>query len=93
MVVASAYCLLLAFPFGALAVIAWFRWCDLQEEKLRIQAHIAELEMCYGTEQHFLKIEDDKEHLASITPKIGLPSMTDEEQAEAEREVAADETA
>ncbi len=72
----------------------WYRLCENKERLAEMQfeheRHIAELEMCYGTEQHFLEIEDDEEHMASITP--GMPSLTDEEQTEAKRELA-DETA
>ena len=50
----------------------WINHCDtkvrLAELKGEHERHIAELEMCYGTEQHFLEIEDDEEHIASITP-------------------------
>ncbi len=58
-----------------LAIVAlpwWHRLHDSKERMLQMQLdhdrHIAELEMCYGSEQHFLEIEDDEEHLASITP-------------------------
>ncbi len=72
----------------------WYRHCEYKtivvELQLQHERHIAELEMCYGTEQHFLDIEDDEEHIASISP--GMPSLTDEERTEAKRELA-DETA
>ena len=50
----------------------WINHCDakvrLAELKLEHERYIAELELCYGSEQSFLEIEDDEEHLASITP-------------------------
>jgi len=50
----------------------WINYCDakvrLVELQLEHDRHIAELKLCYGSEQHFLEIVDDEEHLASITP-------------------------
>ena len=50
----------------------WYRYCESQENMLEMRLshdrHIAEIKMCYGSEQHFLEIKDDEEHLASITP-------------------------
>ena len=73
----------------------WYRFCESKENMMQMhlehERYIAELEMCYGSEQSFLEIEDDEEHLASISPPtIGLPSLTDEEKVEAERVVAED---
>ncbi len=58
-----------------LAIVAlpwWYRLCESKEAMFEMQLdhdrHIAELEMCYGSEQHFLEIVDDEEHIASITP-------------------------
>lgn len=45
----------------------WYRWCDHKEEMSRIEAHKAEMLACYDSEQSFLDIEDDEEHLASIS--------------------------
>ncbi len=67
----------------------WYRWCDHKEELARIEAHIEEIRCCYASEQSFLDIEDDPEHLASISPLASrMPSLTEEERAEAERELA-----
>jgi len=50
----------------------WINHCDAKVRLAELQhehdRHIAELEMCYGSEQHLLEIKDDEEHIASITP-------------------------
>ena len=50
----------------------WINYCDskvrLVELKLEHERYIAELELCYGSEQSFLELEDDEAHIASITP-------------------------
>ncbi len=57
-----------------LAIVAlpwWERLHDSKEKMFQMQLnhdrHIAELELCYGSEQHFLDIVDDEEHIASIS--------------------------
>lgn len=96
---------------GIVGLPWWYRWCALEEEKLRLEAHIKEIQYCYDSEQSFLDIEDDPEHLESITPctefhqhgpahhpgefvhtKIGLPTMTEEEQENIRAELAQEET-
>ncbi len=58
-----------------LAVVAlpwWYRFCESKENMTQMQLeherYIVELELCYGSEQSFLEIEDDEAHLASISP-------------------------
>ncbi len=50
----------------------WINYCDakvrLVELQLEHERYVAELKMCYGSEQSFLEIKDDEEHIASITP-------------------------
>ena len=58
-----------------LAIVAlpwWYRFCESKENMTQMhlehERYIAELEMCYGSEQSFLDIKDDPKHLESITP-------------------------
>lgn len=82
---------LIAIVLGITAYALFDRWCDHKLESLRIQAHMEEIRCCYDSEQSFIGIKDDEEHLASISP--GMPSLTEEERAEAQRELDEDETA
>ncbi len=54
---------------GSILLPFWYRWLDYREEMLRQHSHLEELRYCYGSEQSFLDIEDDPEHLESITPQ------------------------
>ena len=69
------------------------RWCAHKEEMFRMAAQLEEIRCCYDSEQSFLDLEDDPEHIASISVAAierVLPSMTEEERAEAERELEDD---
>ena len=59
----------------------------------RMAAQLEEIRCCYDSEQSFLHLEDDPEHIASISVAAierVMPSMTEEERAEAERELEDD---
>lgn len=60
---------LVIFTIGAILLPFWYCWCDHTEEMSRIEAHKAEMLCCYDSEQSFLDIEDDAEHLESISPE------------------------
>lgn len=59
---------LIIFSIGAIALPFWYRWLDYKQEQLRIGAQLQEVLACYDSEQSFLDIEDDPEHLESISP-------------------------
>lgn len=43
------------------------RWCTHKEEMFRMTAQLEEIRCCYDSEQSFLNIEDDPEHMESIS--------------------------
>ncbi len=60
----------LAIIFIALGYAAYWifdRWCTHKEEMFRMAAQLEEIRCCYDSEQSFMTLEDDPEHMDSIS--------------------------
>ncbi len=51
--------------FGA--VMIFDRWCIHKEDMFRMKAQLEEIRYCYASEQSFMTLEDDPEHIDSIS--------------------------
>ena len=65
---------MIAFSIIWSAIIGFFaaymifdRWCTHKEEMFRMTAQLEEIRCCYDSEQSFMNLEDDPEHMDSIS--------------------------
>lgn len=67
------------------AIMIFDRWCIHKEEMFRMEAQLEEIRCCYDSEQSFLTLEDDPEHIDSITPEVEVQERYSAEERYGER--------
>ncbi len=61
---------IIVIALGYAAYWSFDRWCTHKEEMFRMAAQLEEIRCCYDSEQSFMDLEDDPEHIESISPEV-----------------------